>query len=79
VESQARGAAARTVIARGSRKIPRAGKFKVKVKATKKGRRSLRLLPRIRAKLTVTVVNKAGRKVTKTRKVTLKRKKGKKK
>jgi Tol biopolymer transport system component len=68
-------AAAVAVIASGKRAIPSAGSYPVKVKATKKGRKSLRKARKLRATLTVTFTDSTGNVAKRSKRITLKRKK----
>lgn len=68
------GAAAKLVIAKGSRAIPAAGTYAVKIKATKKGRKLLKKARRLKATLTITFTDADGNVAKKSKKLVLKRK-----
>ena len=67
--------AARSVIAQGGRKIPAAGRYPVRIKATRKGRLRLRKGGTLRARLTITFTDSAGKRAKRSREVVLGRKK----
>jgi dolichol-phosphate mannosyltransferase len=75
---QAAAAAARRVtIARARRSFARAGRYRVRVKLTKPGRRLLRRAPRVKVTLTLTFTDRSGKTTKRARKVTLRRSRAK--
>ena len=67
------GASANTILAKGARTVAAAGSYKVTVRLTTKGSRALREARRLRGKLTGRFIEATSRSVTRSKKVTLKR------
>jgi hypothetical protein len=67
-------AAAVALIAAGKRAIPAAGRYAVKIKATRKGAKSLRKARKLRATLTVGFTDSVGNVAKRSKKVVLRRK-----
>ena len=65
----------RVVVARGKKALKAAGPYKLKIKATKKGRKLLRRARKVRGTLVVRFRGKSGKVTTQKRKLTLKRRK----
>jgi hypothetical protein len=74
VTSRAESVRAVAVIASGRKAIPAAGRYPVKVKATKRARKRLRKTRKLRARLTVTFSDSRGNVAKRSTKVVLQRK-----